>query len=314
MGHLLPLKLASITDKSADQMAVRSWPRYITHLDPEQTLQPRATLASTGPCSAVLASVHHDAISFLPPYKGINAARRGQRSPQRQYLLLWTAWDHYLTRVPWPKPVSSSPVDIHWHALTTVTTAVHHGCSLPTAGQAEFVPWPEGAFSWTERICCQLGQVCGDGHAIIFLTDVRCVRSSEPLGLNVLFTSQIEWNLSHFLMKLSVFFSQVTNFSIYRPSVALRLPLLQVLDGERITLEERTRAELLSIEEIVKTPHNTHENRHVWTRCCKSSSSFLKAAKVCLTSSCWLNETCPVDNAPVDLLPISRVSVTISAR
>lgn len=58
--------------------------------------------------------------------------------------------------------------------------------------------------------------------------------------------------------------SQVTNYSIYRPSVALHLPLLQLLDGERVTLEERTRAELLSTEEIVKTTHNNkHENRHV---------------------------------------------------
>lgn len=38
----------------------------------------------------------------------------------------------------------------------------------------------------------------------------------------------------------------------------LRLPLLKVLDGERVTLEDRTRVELLNIEETVRTALNTH--------------------------------------------------------
>lgn len=69
----------------------------------------------------------------------------------------------------------------------------------------------------------------------------------------------------------------MTNYSIYRPSVALRLPVLQVLDGERVTLEERTRAELLSTEEIVKTTHNTHENRrlNMMFICCESRAVAL---------------------------------------
>lgn len=57
----------------------------------------------------------------------------------------------------------------------------------------------------------------------------------------------------------------MTNYSIYRPSVALHLPLLKLLDGERITLEERTRAELLSTEEIVKKKlHTTHMETDVF--------------------------------------------------
>lgn len=45
----------------------------------------------------------------------------------------------------------------------------------------------------------------------------------------------------------------------------------------------------------------------------QEQSSNLKAAWVYLASSCWLNETCPADNAPVDLLPISLVKMTLSA-
>lgn len=81
------------------------------------------------------------------------------------------------------------------------------------------------------------------------------MRSSEASGLNVLFAGQIQ---IHKFEYNCLFSSKVTNYSIYRPSVALHLPLLKLLDGERITLEERTRAELLSTEEIVKkTTHNT---------------------------------------------------------
>lgn len=56
MGHLLCRKLASITDKSVDQMAVRSWPRYITHLD--LMYQSRADPAAQG-----LSAVHRAILS-----------------------------------------------------------------------------------------------------------------------------------------------------------------------------------------------------------------------------------------------------------
>lgn len=46
MDHLLRLKLASIRDKSGDQMAGCSWPRYITHLDLVD--QARADVAAEG--------------------------------------------------------------------------------------------------------------------------------------------------------------------------------------------------------------------------------------------------------------------------
>ncbi|CAG10553.1 unnamed protein product [Tetraodon nigroviridis] len=70
------------------------------------------------------------------------------------------------------------------------------------------------------------------------------------------------------LLELSLVDNPVTNYSIYRPSVALRLPLLQMLDGERVTLEERTRAELLSIEEI---------------HCCDCSGPCPNASELSLT-------------------------------
>lgn len=46
MDHLVRLKLASIRDKSGDQMAGCSWPRYITHLDLMD--QARADAAAEG--------------------------------------------------------------------------------------------------------------------------------------------------------------------------------------------------------------------------------------------------------------------------
>lgn len=76
-------------------------------------------------------------------------------------------------------------------------------------------------------------------------------------GLNALFAGQISVKPITSLNRTVCFSSQVTNYSIYRPSVALHLPLLKLLDGERITLEERTRAELLSTEEIVKKKLHT---------------------------------------------------------
>lgn len=131
-----------------------------------------------------------------------------------------------------------------------------------------FAPWPEGAFSWTERVHCQLGHcrhLCGDGHAIVLFV-CFFILQKQGTGVKHVFCKSGSVK-STTIFNQTLFSSQVTNYSIYRPSVALRLPLLQMLDGERVTLEERTRAELLSIEEIVKTMHNMHKNRHVWTWC-----------------------------------------------
>uniref|UniRef100_A0A3P8UK33 Leucine rich repeat containing 9 n=1 Tax=Cynoglossus semilaevis TaxID=244447 RepID=A0A3P8UK33_CYNSE len=50
------------------------------------------------------------------------------------------------------------------------------------------------------------------------------------------------------LMELSVVGNPVARNSLHRPAVVLHLSQLQVLDGVTITLEERTRAELLSAE------------------------------------------------------------------
>lgn len=46
--------------------------------------------------------------------------------------------------------------------------------------------------------------------------------------------------------------SQVARRSLHRPAVVLRLSRLQVLDGVMVTLEERTRAELLCTEVQVR--------------------------------------------------------------
>ncbi|KAF4089841.1 hypothetical protein AMELA_G00042860 [Ameiurus melas] len=51
------------------------------------------------------------------------------------------------------------------------------------------------------------------------------------------------------LIELSVLGNPVARRSLHRPSVVLRLPQLQVLDGITVTLEERTRAELLCAED-----------------------------------------------------------------
>ncbi|XP_053088423.1 leucine-rich repeat-containing protein 9 isoform X1 [Pangasianodon hypophthalmus] len=51
------------------------------------------------------------------------------------------------------------------------------------------------------------------------------------------------------LVELSVVGNPVARRSLHRPSVVLRLPQLQVLDGITVTLEERTRAELLCTED-----------------------------------------------------------------
>ncbi|GAA6106907.1 leucine-rich repeat-containing protein 9 isoform X1, partial [Tachysurus ichikawai] len=55
------------------------------------------------------------------------------------------------------------------------------------------------------------------------------------------------------LIELSVVGNPVARRSLHRPSVVLNLPQLQVLDGITITMEERTRAELLYTED---TPYS----------------------------------------------------------
>lgn len=54
------------------------------------------------------------------------------------------------------------------------------------------------------------------------------------------------------------FFFQVARNSLHRPAVVLRLSRLQVLDGVMVTLEERTRAELLSSDPSVRPAHSMH--------------------------------------------------------
>lgn len=46
--------------------------------------------------------------------------------------------------------------------------------------------------------------------------------------------------------------------SHHRPAVVLRLSQLQVLDGVDITLEERTRVELINADPLVRTLHIMH--------------------------------------------------------
>lgn len=88
MDHLLRLKLASIRDKSVDQMAGCSWPRYITHLDLMD--QARADAAAVGLsvlAGAVLSCGSLCAAWRRPryfPVRGVNPAMgvRGQQPPQ----------------------------------------------------------------------------------------------------------------------------------------------------------------------------------------------------------------------------------------
>lgn len=87
MDHLLRLKLASIRDKSGDQMAGCSWPRYITHLDPMD--QARADAAAVGLSAldeTVLSCGGLCAARRRPhyfPVRGVNPAMgvRGQQPP-----------------------------------------------------------------------------------------------------------------------------------------------------------------------------------------------------------------------------------------
>lgn len=87
MDHLLRLKLASIRDKSGDQMAGRSWPRYITHLDLMD--QARADAAAVGlsaldgtvlSCGSLCAAPRRP---HYIPVRGVNPAMgvRGQQPP-----------------------------------------------------------------------------------------------------------------------------------------------------------------------------------------------------------------------------------------
>lgn len=87
MDHLLRLKLASIRDKSVDQMAGCSWPRYITHLDLMD--QARADVAAVGlsaadgavlSCRSLCAARRHP---HYFPRRGVNPATgvRGQQPP-----------------------------------------------------------------------------------------------------------------------------------------------------------------------------------------------------------------------------------------
>lgn len=53
----------------------------------------------------------------------------------------------------------------------------------------------------------------------------------------------------------NAFSFQVARNSHHRPVVVLSLPHLQVLDGVMVTLEERTSAELLGVETLVRPAH-----------------------------------------------------------
>lgn len=55
---------------------------------------------------------------------------------------------------------------------------------------------------------------------------------------------------------------QVAKNSLHRAAVVLQLSHLQVLDGVMVTLEERTRAELLSTDPSVRNAHNMHANTY----------------------------------------------------
>lgn len=69
----------------------------------------------------------------------------------------------------------------------------------------------------------------------------------------------VRFSIMYYLVVLSnrcFFFFQVARNSLHRPMVVLRLSQLQVLDGVMVTLEERTRAELLSADPPVRTAHN----------------------------------------------------------
>ncbi|KAM9708384.1 leucine-rich repeat-containing protein 9 [Menidia menidia] len=57
------------------------------------------------------------------------------------------------------------------------------------------------------------------------------------------------------LTELSVVGNPVARNSLHRPAVVLRLSQLQVLDGVMVTLEERTRAELLSSDQSQSSQH-----------------------------------------------------------
>lgn len=60
-------------------------------------------------------------------------------------------------------------------------------------------------------------------------------------------------------------FFQVAKNSLHRQAVVLRLSQLQVLDGVMVTLEERTRAELLTADPSVRAAHNMHTHTETLT-------------------------------------------------
>lgn len=267
MGHLLPLKLASITDKSVDQMAVCSWPRYITHLDlayrswAEPAAQGRSGVhRAVLSCESLCTPCCH--LSSPPHARGLMLpGDGGQRSPQRQYLLLWTAWDHYLARVPWPKPASSSPVDIHWHALAIATTAVHYGC-------VNFYGWTVWVCALA-RGCLQETALWGDGHAVVSIfTDVHSLRSKRGAGVKRAFCKS-DWVTCMTVFNQSVFLSGDQLFHLQ----TLCSPSSSSAAGAGWRESHAGRTEQGWTPQHwgnckkKKTTRNTHDNRHIWTRC-----------------------------------------------
>ncbi|XP_054470363.1 leucine-rich repeat-containing protein 9 [Anoplopoma fimbria] len=77
------------------------------------------------------------------------------------------------------------------------------------------------------------------------------------LGMNKLqdITELDKLEVLPLLTELSVVGNPVAKSSLHRPAMVLRLSQLQVLDGVMITLEERTRAELLSADPLAFSQH-----------------------------------------------------------
>lgn len=155
MDHLLRLKLASIRDKSGDQMAGCSWPRYITHLDLVD--QARADAAAVGLSALDGTELSCGGLCVAPrrpryfPVRGVNPAMgvRGQQPPQE------TIAPSVDSMRSLPRPRSQAKC---WLVLFTgpsigLRSPLHHSSVLPQsldlrchqlAGDLSAVSWVTG--------------------------------------------------------------------------------------------------------------------------------------------------------------------------
>lgn len=150
-------------------------------------------------------------------------------------------------------PRQSLSPPLHW---TSIGTPLQQQCPIGTWNWLNVCPGQRlpSASHWNIR----WGRTYIGSHIVSYL-------SQMPQGrLHWCYTVTILWLYFWVILsKRRLFVFQVAKSSLHRPAIVLRLSQLQVLDGVMVTLEEKTRAELLNAEPTVR--HTQHESplRHI---------------------------------------------------